>query len=190
MKLIYSSLCVLAILALTSAPAFGQTKICLVDISKLFKANNAFNEQMAKLKGEADQFQMKLQDAQQKLTQMTEQLRTLDAAKPEYKSMENDIAQQSAKWEVDRRSQVRDLMQRESQLHFKTYALINETIGQYCAETQIPIVIRFSSEPMKLSDPETIMQAFNNSVVYYAPERDITNQIIERLALATPNQNR
>lgn len=188
MKRIVSFLCIVATLALTSTHASAQTNICLVDISKLFKANTSFNEQMAALKAEADQFQAQLQEAQQKLTLMSEQLRQIDAATPDYKTKETEIAQQSAKWEVDRRSRVRDLMMRESNLHYETYKQINELIGQYCAETGTRIVLRFSSEPMKLEDPESIMQAFNNSVIYYAPQRDITSQIIQRMASATPTQ--
>lgn len=182
MKRFFCVITALVILAGTSTIAGAQTQICLVDISKVFKANKAFNDQMAALKTEADQFQAKLQAAQQTLAQKTEELRKLDAASAEYQSAENELAQMSAKWEVDRRAKLRDLMQRESSLHLDTYVLINQLIGDYCTENQVPIVIRFSSEPMQLEDPESIMQAFNNSVIYFSPQHDITDQIIQRMA--------
>jgi Skp family chaperone for outer membrane proteins len=181
---------VLALSCLSTAPSLAQSRICLIDIGKVFKANTGFNEQMAKLKAEADQFQISLQQAQQQITVMSEQLRQLNAATDEYQTKENEIAQLSAKWEVDRRSRVREMMQRESELHYQTYVQINDQISQYAAETGTAIVLRFSSEPMDLADPETIMQAFNNTVVYYAPPRDITDRIIERMASAPPAVSR
>jgi Skp family chaperone for outer membrane proteins len=185
-KRLWLAVATLTVLSAIPAPVQGQSQLCLVDISKVFKANTYFNEQMAALKSEADQFQTQLQAAQQTLTQRTEELRTMDAATPAYKTAENDLAQLTAKWEVDRRAKLRDLMQRESKLHYDTYLTINQLIGEYCAQNQVPIVIRFSSEPMKLEDPETIMQAFNNSVVYFSPRFDITDQIIQRMAQANP----
>ncbi len=188
MKRISIAVTILAVLAATSTPssALAQSQLCLVDISKIFKAHATFNQQMATLKNEADQFQAQLQQAQQSLAQKTEALRKLDAASPDYKQAENDLAQLTAKWEVDRRAKLRELMQRESKLHFDTYVLINQFIGEYCDQNKVPIVIRFSSEQMSLDDPETIMQTFNNSVVYYAPRHDITDQIIQRMAQASP----
>jgi Skp family chaperone for outer membrane proteins len=187
---ICSFLIVLAVLGLNSTAALAQSNLCLIDISKVFKANTQFKEQMAALKAEADQFQIQLQDAQQRLAQMSEELRKLDAAGVEYKTKESEIAQLSAKWEVDRRTKLRELMQRECQLHYDTYAQINSVIGQYCQENQIPLVIRFSNERMNLEDPETIMQAFNNSVVFYAPQRDITEKIIARMADGSTTQTK
>lgn len=186
MKRMSFAVTALTVLAAMPNLAAAQTQLCLVDVSKVFKANATFNEQMALLKTEADQLQAQVQDAQQELVRRTEELRKLDAASDEYKTAESELAQLTAKWEVDRRAKLRELMTRESKLHFETYLQINQVIGQYCEQNNVPIVIRFSSEPMSIDDPESIMQGFNNSVVYYSPRYDITNQIIQHMAQIAP----
>lgn len=166
--------------------SYGQSKICIIDMAKVFKANTTFANQMQALKSEADAFQMNLQTAQQQLAQLNEELRMMDASKPEYRTKESELAQLSANLEVDRRTKVRELMQRESQAHFEAYAEITQLIDSYCKENGVSIVVRFNSEPMRLDKPETIEDAFNNSVVYFAPQRDITNEIVARLSAVQP----
>ena len=168
--------------------AQAQAKICLIDMAKVFKAHPGFNQQMQDLKVEADAFQVKLQQAQQALAKMNEDLRLLDANGDEFRQKESEIAQTSANLEIERRNQVRDLMIREAKIHFDTYASITGMIGRYCSENSVPLVIRFVSEPMRLEDPASIEQGFNNSVVYYAPGQDITDAIIQRIAQAPAGQ--
>lgn len=187
MKRFLSAIAIGMVLSAASS-SWAQSQIYLVDISKVFKAYGPFNEEMAKLKAEADQCQAELQSAQQSIAQKAEALRTMDPATDAYRDAESALAQSSAQWEVSHRAKLRDLMQRESTLHFNTYVKINELIGTYCTENQVPIVIRFSSEPMSLEDPESIMQTFNNSVVYFSPRYDITDAIIQRLNGANGNQ--
>jgi hypothetical protein len=59
-------------------------------------------------------------------------------------------------------------------------------IGEFCQANGVSVVLRFNSDPMSLDDPESIMQTFNNSVVYYAPQRNITDRIIQMMATNAP----
>ncbi len=164
--------------------AQAQTTICLIDMAKIFKAHPGFNDQMQSLKAEADAFQVKLQQAQQALARMNEDLRLLDPNSEAFRQKESEVAETSAKLEIERRNQVRDLMIREAKIHFDTYAAITGMIGRYCQEKSVPLVIRFVSEPMRLEDPASIEQGFNNPVVFHAAGRDITDEIIQRIAQA------
>lgn len=188
MKRFLSAIAFVMVIAATSISS-AQSQICLIDISKVFKSYEPFNTEMAVLKKEADQCEAELQAAQQTLTQKAEEIRKLDAASDEYRNAESELAQSSAQWDVNHRAKLRDLMQRESMLHYDTYRRINDVIAEYCAENQNSIVIRFSSEPMNPDDPESIMQAFNNSVVYFSPRYDVTDEISQRLTRALAKQD-
>ena len=179
--------CVFAVAAGLSGLAQAQTKICLVDMAKVFKAHPTFNRQMEALKAEADQFQSDLQAAQQNIAKMNETLRTMDSTKPEYSDKEAEMTRTSTGLEVERRNKVRDLMQREAQIHYNAYASITQQIDQYCQQNGVPLVIRFNSDPMKADDPASVEQGFNNSVVYYESQHDITAEIIRRIAQASAN---
>jgi Skp family chaperone for outer membrane proteins len=170
--------------------ASAQTKICVIDMAKVFKAHAGFNQQMQALKTEADAFQQQLQHAQQGLAAMNEELRKLDANSPQFATKESEIAQESANLEVERRTRVRELMVREARIHFDAYAGITTVISQFCHEQNVPLVIRFVSDPMKLDDPASIEQAYNSNVVFYNQTRDITDEIIRRVAQAPASTQR
>jgi Skp family chaperone for outer membrane proteins len=159
-------------------------------MGKVFKAHPSFNQQMQALKTEAEAYQKKLQQDQQELARRNEELRMLDTNSTEFQTKEVEITQASANLELERRNQVRDLMIREARIHFEAYAGITAVIGQYCQEQGVPLVLRFMSDPMKLEEPASIEQGFNNSVIYFQPTRDITDEIIERVARAPATTQR
>ncbi len=83
--------------------------------------------------------------------------------------------------EVEQRNKMRTLMQREAELHFDTYTEVNDLIAQYCDQRQIQLVLRYNSQQMDPNEPATIMQRVNGSIIYYAPDKDITQQLIAQL---------
>ncbi len=159
----------------------AQTRVAIVDIGAVFKSHPEFPQQLEMLKQEAEQFKADSVAAQQRLVQKSEILKQYAPGSPDFKKAESSLAQESAALEVEQRDQMRKLMQREAQLHFETYAEVNEMIGNYCEQREIQLVLRFNGQPMDPKVPGTIMQKVNGSIIYYQPEKDITQQIIAQL---------
>ena len=171
----------------------AQSGVCVIDVAQIFKDHPTFNQQLAALKQEAEQFQAQLQQAGEKLAGMNEELRQIDPSTEEYQQQERQIAQLSASFEVDRRTKMRELMTREAKLHFDTYSQITEQIGSFCQENQIRLVLRYNNTEMDVKQPATIMQAVNSNVVFQNSDRDITAQVSQRVAASVTNngtQNR
>ena len=72
-------------------------------------------------------------------------------------------------------------MEQEAQLHFNTYAEVNELIGQLAKAQEIQLVLRYNSQEMDPKNPASVMQRVNGSVVYHNANNDITNVIIGRI---------
>ena len=83
--------------------------------------------------------------------------------------------------EVEQRDKMRQLMEQEAQLHFNTYAEVNELIGQLAKAQEIQLVLRYNSQEMDPKNPASVMQRVNGSVVYHNANNDITNIIIDRI---------
>ena len=166
----------------TVSPSIAQTKVAIVDIGLIFKSHPNFSQQLAALKQEADQFQTAALQQQQQLIQKAEILKQYTPGSAEYKSAETQLAQQSAAMEVEQRDKMRLLMQQEALLHFNTYAEINELVGTYCKSKEIQLVLRFNSQEMDPKIPASVMQRVNGSVIFHAPNNDITQPIIARVS--------
>ena len=165
--------------AINSASA--QTNVAIVDIGAIFKGHPVFAQQLESLQQEAEKFKAASVQLQQQLVQKAEVLRQYTPGSAEFKQAEASLAQESAAMEVEQRDKMRKLMQQEAQLHFDTYAEVNQMISQYCEQREIQLVLRFNGEPMDPKNPASIMQRVNGSVIHFNQEKDITQQIIAQL---------
>ena len=162
----------------------AQTKVAIVDVGLIFKSHPQFTQQLADLKQEAEQFKASSLQQQQQLMQKAEVLKQFVPGSDDFKSAETGLAQESAAMEVEQRNVMRTLMSREAHLHFQTYNEVNAMITAYCEGTGTQLVLRYNSLQMDPSDPSTVMQRVNGSVVYHNQQNDITPQIVARLGQA------
>ena len=160
----------------------AQTKVAIVDIGLIFKSHPQFAQQLALLKQEADQFKASSLEQQKALMGKAEVLKQYEPSSAEFKSAETRLAQESAAMEVDQRDKMRMLMQKEAQLHFNTYAQVNEMISKYCEADGIQLVLRFNSTKMDPKNPASVMQRVNGSVIYHNQQNDITPELVARLS--------
>jgi Skp family chaperone for outer membrane proteins len=161
--------------------AHAQNNVAVVDVALVFKNHAQFNAQMAALKEEANALNQQLQSRAQQLAQWGEELKSKQPGSAEFQALETQLAQASANLEVDRRTKLRDLISREAKLHFDTYVEVTRQIAQVCEQQNLRLVLRYDSTPMTPDNPQSIMQRVNSEIVYCAPHRDITQQIIGRL---------
>ena len=124
------------------------------------------------------------------MIQKSEILNQYEPGSAEFNQAETQLAQESAAIEVKQRNVMRDLMQREAELHYQTYLEVTNVISQYCQEQGIQLVLRYNSQQMEPSNPQAIMQKVNGNVVFHRNHKDITNMIIQRVAQASGTANR
>ena len=159
----------------------AQTKVAIVDVGKIFKSHPKFSQELAALKQEAEQFKAASLQVQQQLVKKAEVLKQYQPGSDEFKNAETKLAQESAAMEVEQRDKMRTLMQREAQLHFKTYSEVNGLIATYCESDGIQLVLRYNSQEMDPKNPSSVMQRVNGSVVYHNQQNNITQQIVAKI---------
>ncbi|MFK7768706.1 MAG: OmpH family outer membrane protein [Mariniblastus sp.] len=167
----------------------AQTKVAIVDIGLIFKSHPQFAQQLGALKQEADQFKATSLEQQKALMGRAEVLKQYEPSSVDFKTAETQLAQESAALEVDQRDKMRMLMQKEAQLHFNTYAQVNELISKYCEAGGIQLVLRYNSAQMDPKNPQSVMQRVNGSVVYHNQQNDITPELIARIAQMSGTAN-
>ena len=174
--------CLTVVAFASPSASMAQTKVAIVDVGQIFKSHTQFSQQLAALKQEAEQFKANSLAQQQQLMQKAEVLKGLKPGSDDFKAAESRLASESATMEVEQRNKMRELMQQEAQLHYRTYNEVNSLISQYCDSTGTQLVLRYNSQQMDPNVPGSVMQRVNGSVVFHNKQNDITPQIVARVS--------
>ncbi len=163
--------------------ATAQTNVAIVDLGVVFEKHAAFQDELKTLRQEAEGLQKDVMQKRQELQVKMEETTSLyTSTSPEYKQREKDLALQAAQLDLDAREKVRELTVREANIHYNTYNEVSRYIEEYCVKNDIRLVMRYTGGQMNVDDPDSIMQQINGAVVFYRPEKDITNAIVKVMA--------
>lgn len=172
----------LTVLALNVNSSNAQTKVALVDVGMVFKNHPSFSQELESLKSEADKFKEETRQMQAALMEKAGVLKNYQPDSDEFRQAETDLAKESAALEVQQRSKLRTLMEREAKLHYDTYMQIKSAVSTYCEQRGIQLVMRHDATPMKADQPSAIMQKVNGKIVFHQPNNEITQQIVAIVA--------
>jgi Skp family chaperone for outer membrane proteins len=172
----------LTVLALNVNSSNAQTKVALVDVGMVFKNHPSFSQELESLKSEADKFKEETRQMQAALMEKAGVLKNYQPDSDEFRQAETELAKESAALEVQQRSKLRTLMEREAKLHYDTYMQIKSAVSTYCEQRGIQLVMRHDATPMKADQPSAIMQKVNGKIVFHQPNNEITQQIVAIVA--------
>jgi Skp family chaperone for outer membrane proteins len=180
----------LAVLVLNVNSLNAQTKVALVDVGMVFKNHPSFSQELESLKSEADKFKEETRQMQAALMEKAGVLKNYQPDSDEFRQAETELAKESAALEVQQRSKLRTLMEREAKLHYDTYMQIKSAVSTYCEQRGIQLVMRHDATPMKADQPGAIMQKVNGKVVFHQPNNEITQQIVAIVAQSAGAERR
>lgn len=167
----------------TGAPAATQatTTIAVIDIAKIFKGHNRFNQMMADIKKDIEEFDGIVKAETAKLKSMGEALQSYKTGSLEYKTKEEEIARMSSDLQVKVGLKKKELLEQEARVYYNVYRELETTVGRFAQANRITMVLRFNSEEMKEEDRNSVLQGVNRAVVYYHPNLDVTNFVLFEL---------
>jgi len=171
---------------LTGTVSAQSSNVCVVDVATVFKNHSDFNTRLHALQTEAEQFKAYLQSEVIKLQTMAEQLKAKPVSAPDYNQLESTIAEANAKLMVEKNAKTREFVMREAKLHFETYVRTTNAVASICNQKNIRMVLQYSSIPMDLANPQSVMQRVNSEIVYHAPQKDITQDVISLMNQGGP----
>jgi Skp family chaperone for outer membrane proteins len=171
----------LAAQAPAGRPATGPTStVAVVDIAQIYKGMNSFKAQMEMMSKEVKAAEDKLNAERLQLNRMVEKLKELRPGTPDFKRLEQDIAQKQADFQVRGNLHKRDFMEKEAAIYYKTYQEINEVIRQYSESRGITLVLRFSNDQVDPTDRDSVFRELTKAVVYQHSS-DISQIILDEM---------
>ena len=157
-----------------NAPKFG---IAVVDISYIFKEHKKFIATMEGMKSEMKGIEENLKSKRDSIAQMEEARNRLETGSADFKKMDDQLATEKAKFNLEMDRLRKDLMERESKVYFNTYQQVSYAIANYAKQRNIGLVLRFNGDKPDPNKRPDILKDINKPVVF-ENNIDITRDIL------------
>jgi outer membrane protein len=158
------------------APVLGT-----VDIDAVFKsyekfkvASKEFNAAMLTRKNEL----MKLMSEAQEEAQM---LQKLTPGTEDFKKHEDRVTELKARHDAGREQAQREFALRDAENVATIYKEVQAMVVRIAQWRKMNYVVKISNQPILGTDPNSVMNAIQNTIVYSDPRNDITNDVIFNL---------
>lgn len=177
-----------------TAPAMGQNqpaaaapaapapvKIGLVDMARVFKEYNKFEDMRASLKAEMEVALAEAKKIAAEAEKVKEELKLLKPGSAEYIKRESDLAQLSSDFETKRKLANVQYQRKEAEIFQDIYIDSVGVIKLYAEHFKFSMVMRFNSAELDKTNPTSLANGLNKLVIYHRPQDDITDAVIDYL---------
>lgn len=163
-----------------AAPANSGSRIAVIDISYVFKNHNRFKQSMEDMKTDVEAFEAHLKQSGAQMQKLQTQLREYAPGTPDYKRVQEQIAQFQARVQADTQLKRTEFLQREAKIYYNVYKEIVDEVNYFAQSHGIELVVRFNSEPIDPENRKSVLEGVNRTVVFQR-HLNITFNILERL---------
>ena len=160
------------------------TSVAVIDVGYIFRNLDRFKQARDDINDDAAKFQEDIRDRRASLGQKVEQLKATPAGTVQYTQLEEQLAGADTQLRLDMARKQKDRVEKEAKIYFNAYQEIEAEVMQFADRYQIDLVVRFNSENMDISKPETVLQGINRFVVFQR-SLNITNHILDNLNRGT-----
>ena len=166
--------------AAAAAPA-APVKIGLVDMARVFKEYNKFEDMRASLKAEMEIALAEAKKIAADAEKVKDELKLLKQGSPEFIKRETDFAQLSSDFETKRKVANVQYQRREAEIFQNIYVDAVGVIKLYAEHFKYSMVMRFNSAELDKTNPSSLANGLNKLVIYHRPQDDITDAVIDYL---------
>jgi Skp family chaperone for outer membrane proteins len=171
--------------ASANAARYGMA---VVDISYIFKHHQAFEAKMKVMKQDVDGTEAQLKQERQAIAKLQERLQALKPGTPDYKQLDEQVANAKAAFNVKASQKRKGFLDREARIYYDTYLEVNDAVKYYAQRHNLGLVVRFNGDPTDPNRREDVLRTINRPVVYQNAI-DITPDVLQELnrsAMAGP----
>jgi outer membrane protein len=122
-----------------------------------------------------------LQKIQQEAQQEAEILAKMTPGTEDFKKHENRVTQLKAQFEAGRELAERDFASREAEAMATLYKEVQAMVARIAQWRKMTYIVKVSNQPISGSNPNSVMAAMANTMVYADPRNDITNDVVYNL---------
>jgi hypothetical protein len=151
-----------------------KVPVAVIDIGKIYLEHRQFNEEMLKIKGQIEEFEMEVRKRQKEI----------DALNPGDQGSSppsGSDAEKAEKLRVALQAEIAakrtEFLNIEARLYFEVYQSIQEETDKLCRDRDIGLVLRHDGAPMNPADRASVLRGVNQAVVY-SDVPNLTNDLL------------
>ena len=175
------------LLSVLAVPALGQDSkgglVAVLDVAKVFKNNARFDQQLARIRQEAETQKTKIQQDQESIRSRAEKVMAMPADETRYQQ-EARLEQEQAALRTRARQIEGDLLKREAKIYYDAYVEMQQIVAKMAKEYGITLVLRFDSSPIDGTQRGEVVKGVNRTVVYMH-RLDLTDLVIKAMGTST-----
>lgn len=178
----------LLVLALTTgmiAPAVAQTsaghQLAIVDMGEIFTKCVRYKATIEGMKTETLALEGRFKGDYENMKKMAEEMKTLQPGSPDFRKREAELGKLELDFKFRQAQARKDFEERINSVQFSLYREIDAVVKQIAVANNIALVMRHNTTPPNGNDPQQVLRAINQAVVYYNPGLDITNLVLSKL---------
>src|SRR5262249_39834572 len=122
-----------------------------------------------------------LMKIQAEAQQEAELLAKLTPGTDDFKKHENRVTELKARYEAGREQAEREFASREAEAMATLYKEIQAMVARVAQWRKMTYIVKVSNQPISGSNPNSVMAAMANTMVYADPRNDITNDVVYNL---------
>jgi Skp family chaperone for outer membrane proteins len=172
----------------TPAPAAPIPPVIgTVDLDAVFKNYEKVKVSSEEFRAAAMSKKEELIKIQNEAQQVGEMLAKLTPGTDDFKKHENRVTQLKAQYEAGRESAEREFASREAEAMATLYKEIQTMVGRVAKWRKMTYIVKVSNQPISGANPNSVMAAMANTMVYADPRNDITKDVVHNLNVIYKN---
>jgi outer membrane protein len=156
-------------------------RVGLIDMAHVFKNYKKFDSLREDLKAQIADSEKQAKAMAAEIKSVQDEMKQLKEGSPDFAKKEQDLAKMTAEFETFRRSTQREILKEESAIYHTVYMEVADAVRKYSNHYKYTLVLRFNREDLNPEDPQGLIQGMNRQVVFYLPEDDMTDSVLDYL---------
>jgi len=152
-----------------------------VDLDVIFKNYKKVEASNKEFHGAMMLRRAELQKIDSEARQEAEVMKTLAPGTDDYRKRENHLTELKAKMDAGREQAEREFSLRQAETMGTLYKEVQAMVARVAKWRGMTYVVKVTSRPITGSDPNSVMAAISETMVYADPRNDITNDVVHYL---------
>lgn len=182
--------------ASAQAPApvgYAAPPVATLDLAYLFRNHLRYKQLDDALKAEVQQAEQTFTNEQKSMQELARRLQEYKPGSPEYKAIEEELAKKEADLRLRGAIMQKNFAEKKAKIYFDVLQDVKNYVRYHAEQHGVMLVVNFNGDEVDGTNPNGVMRALNETVIYQHRSVDITPIILEMcnkgvvVPNATPN---
>ena len=175
-----------AVAQTTTQPTAFVPVVAVVDLPLLLQNHLRFKTKQEELKRQIQAAEEMVKTEQKAIEEQAKHMQNFRPQTPDFKAAEEQLAKMNADLQLKVNIQKRNFAEFRTKAFAEVQDEIANYVHHYATQQGILVVLNYNGEDVDAANPQSVMQALYNPVLYKHPASDITPQILQMINQQLP----